>query len=228
MKVLVIIHGLCFDHVSHSITTLYLPSTTKYGNTYLVSDPTHPRYGQHLSEDDVNQLIKPTNTAIDQIHEWLLYNNISQDRLKYSPARDWINIEVPVSIAEKLLDTSFSVFRHKDGSQFVRTTQWSLPAHLHGHVQTIQPTTSFFRPRSEISILKSNHNEDIFNLLQLTTVASPNTTSATNSCNATAVTSLCLRTLYGKILRTYQSFRTDTMQAVLTTMFNLVEITLSD
>jgi tripeptidyl-peptidase-1 len=165
----------------------------------LVSDPTHPRYGHHLTGDQVNQLIRPTNETIDGMNEWLLDNDISHDRLAYSPAKDWISVRLSVESAEKLLDTRFYVFKHDDGSHLVRTTQWSLPNHLHGHVQTIQPTTSFFRPRAKRSILKTLPVDESFSQLNLATVASPDRTTTSKSCNSSAVTSLCLRTLYGKI-----------------------------
>ena len=149
----------------------------------------------------MNELIKPTSEATNLVHGWLLDNNISQNHLRYSPAKDWINVELPVASAEKLLDTRFSVFKHGDGSHLVRTPQWSLPAHLHKHVQTIQPTTSFFRPQTKRSTLKTIPLEDGVSDLHLAMAESSDGATAPESCNATAVTSNCLRTLYGKTLR---------------------------
>jgi tripeptidyl-peptidase-1 len=37
------------------------------------------------------------------------------------------------------------MYVHNDGSTLVRTSEWSLPEHLHNHVDLVQPTTSFFR-----------------------------------------------------------------------------------
>ena len=164
---------------------------------WIVSDPTHPRYGQHLTGDEVNQLIQPTNETIDQIHEWLLCNNISQSQLEYTPARDWISITLPVESVEKLLDTKYSIFQHKGGSQIARATQWSLPTHLHKHVETIQPTTSFFRPQPQRSTLKPVSHDDSVDQLHVALLDSPERSTASKACNTTAVTSLCLRTLYG-------------------------------
>lgn len=65
--------------------------------------------------------------------------------MSHSPAKDWINIRVSVSTAERLLDTEYHVYRHDDGSELVRAPKWSLPRHLHDHVDAIQPTTSFMR-----------------------------------------------------------------------------------
>ena len=90
----------------------------------LVSDPTHSRYGQHLSQAEINDLVKPCEETLTQVHDWLLENDIEEDQLDYSPAKDWIKVTLPLISAERLLDTSYSVFKHEDGSHLVRTPQW--------------------------------------------------------------------------------------------------------
>lgn len=98
---------------------------------------------QHLSYDEVNDLVKPTEETLDLIHEWLINNGVSE--FNYSPAKDWVNIHIDVEFAERLLDAEYYVFEHKDGTRLSRAKSWSLPKHLHEHVDTIQPTTSFMR-----------------------------------------------------------------------------------
>ncbi len=164
----------------------------------VVSDPMHFRYGQHLTRDEVNQLVKPTSETIDEVHQWLSDNDISYGHLHHSPAKDWISFTLPVKSAERLLDTKFSVFKHEDGSHLVRTQQWSLPSHLHSHVQTIQPTTSFFSPRPKRSTLKTASLNGTYEQLQVGAVRPPDGITSPKTCNVSAVTSLCLRTLYGK------------------------------
>lgn len=158
-----------------------------------VSDPHHLRYGRHLTRDEVNQLIQPTKESIHAVHEWLFDNEISQSRLKYSPASDWISVTLAVHEAEKLLDTKFSVFVHEDGSHLIRTPQWSLPVQVHAHVQTIQPTTTFFRSRTKKTAFKAISVADSL----VSEVELVGRTTAPKSCNASAVTSTCLRSLYG-------------------------------
>jgi tripeptidyl-peptidase I len=108
-----------------------------------VSNPEHSRYGQHLSFEEVNELVKPTDETLDLVHEWLLANGITL--FDYSPAKDWIDIYVDVESAERLLDTEYSVYEHEDGTTLVRTSEWSLPLHLHERIDTIQPTNAFMR-----------------------------------------------------------------------------------
>jgi tripeptidyl-peptidase-1 len=111
----------------------------------LVSDPYHSRYGQHLSHEEVNALIAPKNEALDLVHEWLVSNGIN--KFEYSPSKDWINIRITVEEAEQLLAAEYSIYAHDDGTELARTTKWSLPGHLHEHIDTVQPTTSFMRTK---------------------------------------------------------------------------------
>ncbi|KAK0130194.1 hypothetical protein ONS96_000717 [Cadophora gregata f. sp. sojae] len=163
---------------------------------YQVSDPRHERYGQHLSEQQVNQLIKPTSETTDQVLFWLRENDIGED-IEYSRAKDWIKVTLSVESVERLLDTEYSIFKHKDGTHLVRTPEWSLPSHLHQHIQTIQPTNSFFRMRPERSTLKIAPSDTTD--VQITTDRRPSGTALEHVCNVTLVTPECLRTLYGTI-----------------------------
>jgi tripeptidyl-peptidase-1 len=167
-------------------------------NRGAVSDPSHHRYGQHLSANEVNDLVKPSSKALDQVHQWLQANNISESKLQYSSAKDWIKVTLPVSSVEQLLDTKYSVYKHTDGTHLIRTPKWSLPLHLHEHIETIQPTNSFLRPRAKRSNLKTLPADAAAQY----TVGSPFVAAGTaqtveDVCNVTAVTPLCLRTLYG-------------------------------
>jgi tripeptidyl-peptidase-1 len=132
-----------------------------------VSSPEHSRYGQHLSPEEVNELVKPTDETLDLVHEWLSASGVSL--FDYSPAKDWINIYIDVESAERLLDTKYSVYEHEDGTTLVRAPEWSLPLHLHDLVDTIQPTTTFMRTTAQNTgytqfqrpLLPSEHKDPI-------------------------------------------------------------------
>ncbi|KAI9745133.1 MAG: hypothetical protein M1818_001411 [Claussenomyces sp. TS43310] len=164
-----------------------------------ISDPFHDRYGQHLTKEEVDEFIKPTNEALQLVHEWLQENGIGSENLAYSPAKDWINIALPVETVERLLDTKYSVYEHESGGYLVRTPDWSLPARLHPHIQTIQPTNSFFRAealKKNIQPVGNGGHPDRFPLLEYESKAGQ---SVAEVCNTTKVTPDCLRTLYGTI-----------------------------
>ncbi|KAL8740490.1 MAG: hypothetical protein Q9190_006815, partial [Brigantiaea leucoxantha] len=169
---------------------------------YEVSDPDHQRYGNHLSTEEVDELVKPSDVSSNLVHEWLFDNGIEQDQLNYSPAKDWIRVSLPVGHVETLLDTKYSIYRHVDGTHLVRAPIWSLPAHLHKHIDTIQPTNSFFKgaPRKSNVMPVADLGESSPANVRADLVASPPPDlSVAQACNVSAVTPLCLRTLYGTL-----------------------------
>ena len=169
----------------------------------IVSDPSHRRYGKHLTTDEINELVKPSNSALFAVHEWLADHGIDLDELDYTPAKDWIKVRLPVSTVEDLLDTKYSTYQHEDGSYVVRTPEWSLPAHLHEHIDTIQPTNSFFRAKARRSTVKpigkARPAARYGHAVSLNKAAAAGKLTPAQACNASAVTPLCLRTLYGTV-----------------------------
>jgi tripeptidyl-peptidase-1 len=113
------------------------------------------------------------------------------DKLNYSPAKDWLNIYIPVEQAERLLDTEYSIYQHEDGSTLVRTERWSLPLHLHELIDTVQPTTSFMRSRPQASEF-----ERIDVRSKVPEYTPPSNETIQKVCNVSLVTLDCFRTLY--------------------------------
>lgn len=159
---------------------------------FIVSHPDHSRYGNHLSMEEVHELTKPTDETLDLVHEWLAAAGISN--LKYSPAKDWINIYIDVESAEELLDTEYSVYKHEDGSSMVRTEKWSLPSHLHDRIDTIQPTTSFMRSKGQ-SVDHIQFSEP----WTPPRYKAPTEGAIAKVCQLFPVTIECFRTLYSTI-----------------------------
>ncbi|KAF3761352.1 tripeptidyl peptidase [Cryphonectria parasitica EP155] len=151
---------------------------------YEVSDPDHSRWGKHLKSHEVASLLEPADETFDLVHEWLADNGIATDGLRYSPAKDWITVAVPVEQVEQMLDTKYAVYRHEDGTELVRTPKWSLPAHLHDHIDTIQPTNSWFRAKPKAVGPAMEYYTDA---------------NVSDVCVSDAVTPTCIRTLYGTI-----------------------------
>ncbi|KAG4429367.1 hypothetical protein IFR05_015153 [Cadophora sp. M221] len=164
-----------------------------------VSDPSHTRYGQHLTEAEVNNLVKPTDATLDLVHDWLDDNGISKSQPQYSPAKDWITVPLAVKDIERLLDTQYSVYEHDNGNFLVRTPEWSLPQDLHDHVSVIQPTNSFFRPRKQSSTAKTILEAESNDFPVPPKYSPPTDPDLAAVCNTSLVTPLCLRTLYGTI-----------------------------
>jgi tripeptidyl-peptidase-1 len=156
-----------------------------------VSDPDHERYGQHLTAEEVDELVAPSSETHDLVHDWLRESGIDIDSFGYSAAKDWIVVHLPIEMVENLLDTEYHNYKHTDGSIVARTTRWSLPRHLHSHIDTIQPTTSFFRgtPRDATWVDKTVEVPASY--------STPSNSSIAAVCNVTSVTPECFQTLYG-------------------------------
>lgn len=72
---------------------------------YEISDPTHSRYGEHLSKEEVEELVAPHPNSLSAVDEWLSEFNLMEDDITRSPAKDWVVLTIPVSLAEKMLNT---------------------------------------------------------------------------------------------------------------------------
>ncbi|KAJ4496871.1 tripeptidyl peptidase A [Lentinula lateritia] len=164
-----------------------------------ISDPDHERYGQHLSKSEVETLISPQDQSIQLVTEWLHVHGIEDTNISRTPAQDWIVVTLPISLAEKMLDTNYYVWQHDDGDFTIRTTSYNLPEHLFNHIDLIQPTTMFarlsnmkttlYRTKNDIA-LGSSHAKEL-------TLITPSSDSQ-NDCNYT-VTLDCLQSLYNII-----------------------------
>ena len=173
-----------------------------------VSDPGHERYGQHLTAAEVADIVRPEAESINQVHSWLAEHGVED--ISYSPAKDWISIVIPIEKAEELLQTKYTNYQHRDGHSISRAPEWSLPAHLHEHIEVVQPTTSFFNIKPEV---KGSHAGPIMNELSVDDLSwwenvgqhqyanhgKGGDVSDPSFCNVTFTTLDCLRTLYGTI-----------------------------
>lgn len=118
-----------------------------------LSDPSHTRHGQYLTAEDIKKLIAPTDENVDIVHAWLLEHHVSSAVL--NPAGDSFSVKLAVEKVEELLNTTYSVFRHEDGTEYVRAPEWSLPRYLHEYIDVVQPTSSFFRMKKQANHLTS-------------------------------------------------------------------------
>ncbi|KAK2463896.1 hypothetical protein APHAL10511_004068 [Amanita phalloides] len=159
---------------------------------YEVSDPDHSRYGQHLSKAEVEKLVAPHSGSVTAVNGWLAAYGLGEPEISRSPAGDWIKIAIPISVAEAMLDTEYHVYQHEtDGGYLVRTPSYSLPKHLHEHIDIVQPTTMFgrFKPYMSNAIWLGEGNT----VSQYQTVTEAG--SVDPSCDNT-ITIKCLQQIY--------------------------------
>ncbi|KIP08325.1 hypothetical protein PHLGIDRAFT_127064 [Phlebiopsis gigantea 11061_1 CR5-6] len=216
---------------------------------YEVSDPFHERYGNHLTQEEVNELIAPPAESVDAVRSWLADHGLTDSAISRSPAGDWVKVRLPVSLAEEMLDAEYHVWEHASGDTLIRTTAYSLPEHLHGHVELVQPTTLFsrFRPqRAMFHFDQEGQSSTAADNAPAINVPSASGGTVDASCNTT-VTVTCLKELYNAVgftpssngknqvactgylnefanLADLQSFYEDQVPAAVNTSFKLVSI----
>ncbi|KAJ7491892.1 subtilisin-like protein [Mycena latifolia] len=146
-----------------------------------VSTPSSPNYGKHLTKDEVNAFLAPTDEALAAVQNWLSSNNVTA---VLSTAGDWLTATVPISKANQLLAANYQTFQHvSSGKSYARTLAYSVPAAVAAHIDHVHPSTTFNNPltvRPVLSVPQSRAGSN----------------AAAKSC-ANTVTPACLQSLYG-------------------------------
>ncbi|EGX94291.1 tripeptidyl peptidase [Cordyceps militaris CM01] len=199
---------------------------------YEVSDPRSHSYGRHLGREEMAALFRAPDEAVASIERWLLSSNVTS--FTKSAGNDWITASLPVRQVEELLRCRYFEFENvHDGTVLVRTTEWSLPAHVAPHVDVVQPTDAFFRPKpssryggppppdweqqGRLPTHAELVEEDVLDRghLDVPTIDElPENPSVDDACNRLAVTPLCMRVLYGTLSYAAQSAATNRMGVV--------------
>ena len=109
------------------------------------------RYGQHLSKEQVAELVAPHPNTLNLVHSWLEDSGIPPSSISLTLSGSSLKLaEVSLSQANDLLGASYQLYRHAESNEtIVRTTSYALPAILHEHVHTVVPTTCFDSPRTQ-------------------------------------------------------------------------------
>ncbi|KFY29324.1 hypothetical protein V493_02415 [Pseudogymnoascus sp. VKM F-4281 (FW-2241)] len=174
------------------------PNQALFEQTLLdVSTPDHPKYGQHLTGDELKHMLKPRDESTDSVMSWLGSAKIPASDIKNDG--EWVNFRATVAQAEELMSTKFYVYKHnEDKKEVIRTLHYSLPSSVAPHVLTIQPTTRFSRMMAQRSAM---HDVKSMNLMfgvattNVKTPTIPTTDLDVKACNV-STTPACLRALY--------------------------------
>ncbi|KAI0081293.1 subtilisin-like protein [Panus rudis PR-1116 ss-1] len=153
-----------------------------------VSEPTSPKFRQHLSKEEVEKFVAPKPDTVAAVNQWLSEHGLTAQKL--SPTGDWIGVDVSVSKASELLDADFSVFKHQEtGTESIRTLAYSIPADLKDHIQLVHPTITFPNPLSLRPVFSTP--------AKINTPAVNLTSDAVPASCASVMTPACLQALYG-------------------------------
>ncbi|KAF8264385.1 peptidase S8/S53 domain-containing protein [Lactarius quietus] len=111
---------------------------------YEVSDPSHSRYGAHLTREQVAELAAPHPHTLELVHAWLIHHSVPFSSFSTTHGNTLTLTNVSITKANKLLGASYQLYKHvKTYETIVRTIGYALPAVLHNHVWTVEPTTHF-------------------------------------------------------------------------------------
>ncbi|KAJ7480634.1 subtilisin-like protein [Mycena latifolia] len=158
-----------------------------------VSHPDSPTYGQHWSPAEIVDMFAPAHETIAAVKNWLVDSGLSNDRLRLSPSRGWIAVNVTVAEAESLLHTEYHVYTHPSGAEQFGCHNYSVPAHVQEHVDLIKPTVQF-NPHAVVPRLKKRAvNHPVSNLK--TNGVKVNKDATLDTCDE-IITPDCLRALY--------------------------------
>ena len=68
-----------------------------------ISTPDHPKYGEHMTREELKDMLRPSIDASNSIIGWLEAEGIPAKDLEDDG--DWVNFYVPAAEAERILDT---------------------------------------------------------------------------------------------------------------------------
>lgn len=168
-------------------------------NLMEISDPGHARYGQHLTQEETEQLVRPRPESTEAVKVWLEAHGLTDDDVVHrTGGGDWVTVRVSVHQAERMLGTKYSVYHHpRSGEKVVRTLAYSLPRELHSHIDVVAPTTYFGTMRSmRATSFLQPEIKAIDNSVDNSTLDVDATVPS--SC-ATTITPACLRALYNTV-----------------------------
>lgn len=109
---------------------------------YDVSTPGNAAYGKHLSREQINAMVKPSDEAVMATVGWLNASEVAQIATTWHSVR----FSTTVANANKMLNATFKVYEHS-GVQKLRTTQYSVHEDVSKHIDLIHPATYFGTPK---------------------------------------------------------------------------------
>lgn len=80
-----------------------------------VSHPKSPTYGQHYTPKQVIDAFSPSDVSIGAVKDWLSGFGFSEDRMKLSNSRGWLEVaNATTAEIEDLLNTEYHVYTHTE------------------------------------------------------------------------------------------------------------------
>ena len=105
-----------------------------------VSDPTSSNYGKYLSAEDVHDVFKPSDDAVNAVKKWLVEEGVNASDIICSANKGWIAVDLPAEQIERLLNTKYFEYSHSDASHIaIGCEAYSLPSSVRQHIDYVKP-----------------------------------------------------------------------------------------
>lgn len=86
---------------------------------YDVSHPESANYGKHWTAGEISRKFSPSEESVSTVRDWLVENGLASERIRVSSTKGWINVDVTVEEAERLMNTEYNVYTHVSGQEHV-------------------------------------------------------------------------------------------------------------
>lgn len=79
------------------------------------SHPDSPKYRQHYTSEEINDLFAPSSTSVSTVRQWLESVGVAAERVSQSLNKQWLQFDATVEELESLLQAKYHVYEHKNG-----------------------------------------------------------------------------------------------------------------
>ncbi|TVY40001.1 Aorsin [Lachnellula subtilissima] len=172
-----------------------------------ISDPRSANFGKHLSSKEVGDLFRPSSESISAVRHWLHDSGIELERHNVTVGRGWLKFYASVEELEDLLSAQYHVYGHlNSGEAHIGCDEYHLPSEIVPHVDFVTPSVSTIRIGEKDLKKKKRGEAKSFSPASFPPHTKPagssfDTNSFVSGASGvpcyTAVTTECLRTLYG-------------------------------
>jgi len=119
-----------------------------------VSDPNHGQYGQHLTTEEITQLLAVPQSRVEAVSAYFSQQGASS--IEVNPHKDMLTVNMPAGAVEKALKTKMGIFVHSEHSHVSITrsqTTYHMPEEVAEHVSMVGELLQF--PRMPLKKLQN-------------------------------------------------------------------------
>eukprot|EP01038_Epipyxis_sp_PR26KG_P014206 gene14206-19060_t len=110
------------------------------------SNPKSSNYGKWLTIDQISSMISPSEKNVQLVVDYIKSHGVPDDRIRVSKLRDMVHVEMAVSVANRVLNTEFALFRSNIRRKVVLgriTKPYYLPAEIANVVSLVDDILRF-------------------------------------------------------------------------------------